>query len=76
MTLSFPRGSSVYLIFSLINSLALAPVTGADDSDNVFAVCEPDRQNAAFDLAEAVIPLLTRAMGPPMSETRRHLNPV
>lgn len=61
--LSLPSGSSLYLIFSFINSLAPTPITGTEDSNDVFAVCESDRQDPAFNLAEAVVPLLTRTMG-------------
>ena len=63
MTFSFPSGSSLYLIFSLIHSLSFAPVTGPDDSDDVFAVSETHRQYPACDLTETVMALLTRAMG-------------
>ena len=58
-----PSGSSVYLIFSLINSLALTPIPGTEDSNDVFAICESDRQDPAFNLTETVVPLLTRTMG-------------
>src|SRR6185503_8544310 len=57
-TFRSPKGSSVYLIFSLIDSLSFPPVTRAMDADDVPAVGEPDRENAGTHLPEAVIPLL------------------
>src|SRR6266699_466721 len=62
-TLGFPRGSSVYLIFSLIYSPAFPPVGGAKNPNDIVAIGKPDRQDPAFDLAEAVEPLFTRAVG-------------
>jgi len=53
----------VYLIFSLIDSLALSPVAGPEDPDHVLAVREADRQDPAFDPPEAVMALLLRAVG-------------
>ncbi len=58
-TLGFPRGSSVYLIFSLIYPLAFPPVAGAKNPNDIVAIGEPDRQDPAFDLAETVEPLFT-----------------
>ena len=43
MTLTFPIGSSVYLIFSFIDFLSLPPISGADYSDFVLSVCKPNR---------------------------------
>jgi len=62
-TLRFPRGSSVYLIFPLIDVLALSPVAGPEDPDHVLAVREADRQDPAFDPPEAVMALLLQAVG-------------
>src|SRR5258708_32935700 len=62
-TLGFPRGSSVYLIFSLICSPAFPPVPGAKNPNDIVPVGEPDGQDPAFDLAETVEPLFTRAVG-------------
>jgi hypothetical protein len=45
-------------MFSLINLLALPPITGAEDSDYVVTVCESDRHDPAFDPPEAVVSLL------------------
>jgi len=58
-TLGLPRGSSVYLIFPLINPLAFPPVAGAEDPNDVVAIGEPDRHDPAFHLAETVEPLFT-----------------
>src|SRR5713101_9982473 len=63
-TLGFPRGSSVYLIFSLIYPLAFPPVTGAKNPNDIVAIGKPDRQDPAFDLAEAVEPLFTGTVRP------------
>src|SRR5262245_62080257 len=60
---NLPRRSSVYLTFSLICLLALAPVPGAENSDDVFAIREADRHHPALDPAEAVVSLLARTMG-------------
>src|SRR5712691_11253025 len=62
-TLGFPRGSSVYLIFPLINPLAFPPVSGAEDPNDIVAIGKPDRQDPAFDLAETVEPLFTGTVG-------------
>src|SRR3954463_4800917 len=58
-----PRGSSVYRIFSLIDSLSLAPVTSSVDADDLSAVGKADCQDATTDFTEAVVPLLRRAVG-------------
>src|SRR5882672_10346281 len=63
-TLGFPRGSSVYLIFSLIYSLAFPPVAGAKNPNDIVAIGKPDRQDPAFDLAETVEPLFTGTVRP------------
>src|SRR5690242_7656028 len=58
-----PRGSSVYRILSLIDSLSFAPVASPVDANDLGAVGKADCQDAATDLAEAVVPLLARAVG-------------
>src|SRR5258708_38179992 len=63
-TLGFPRGSSVYLIFPLIYPLAFPPVAGAKNPNDIVPVGEPDGQDPAFDLAEAVEPLFTGTVRP------------
>src|SRR2546425_10087984 len=62
-TLGFPRASSVYLIFSLIYPLAFPPGPGAKNPNDIVAIGKPDRQHPPFELAEAVEPLFTRAVG-------------
>lgn len=47
--------SSVYLIFVLINCLALSPVTGAKYANYPAAISEADGENPALDLAETEI---------------------
>lgn len=61
MTLA-SNGSSVYLIFVLINSLAFPPVTGAEDTNHASAIGKAGSRNAAFDLAETEIALLALAV--------------
>ena len=57
MTLA-SNGSSVYLIFVLINSLAFPPVTGTEDTNHTSAIGNADSQNATLDLTETEIALL------------------
>ena len=52
----------MYRIGFLIDLLPFAPVAGSDYANDVLAVRESHRQHATFDLAEAVIALLSRAM--------------
>jgi hypothetical protein len=52
----------VYLIFALIDSLAFAPIAGAEDSYDTGAVRKPDGQYSASDIAEAEVPLLLCAV--------------
>jgi hypothetical protein len=49
----------VYLIFPLIYPLAFPPVSGAKNPNDIVAIGKPDRQDPAFDLAEAVEPIVT-----------------
>jgi hypothetical protein len=62
MTFKSPRGSSVYLIFSVIDSLAPSPVTGTKDSNKAPPVSKANRENALSNLAKAVVPLFARAV--------------
>ena len=57
-TFSSPSGSSVYLILSVINLLALSPIAGAKDSNDTLTIGEADGEDAFPDLAKAVVPLL------------------
>jgi len=57
-TFSSPSGSSVYLIFPVIDPLASSPVTGTKDSNYTLTVREPNGENTVSNLAKAVIPLL------------------
>jgi hypothetical protein len=50
-TLSLPSGSSVYLIFALINAFALSPVTGSEYSGHSGSTSEADGKDAASDIA-------------------------
>jgi hypothetical protein len=52
----------VYLIFALIDCLTSSPTTGAEDSDDIAAEREADRQYAALNSAEAVVPLFAGAV--------------
>jgi len=62
-TLRVPRGSSVYLILSLIDSLSFAPIAGSEDTDYVLAVSEANREDSDTNLPETVIPLFARTVG-------------
>src|SRR5712691_3101954 len=53
-----PRGSSVYLILSLIDSLSSSPITGSMDTDNIISVGEAHCEDASTYLAKAVVPRL------------------
>ena len=57
-TRSFPKGSSVYLIFLLIDFLTSPPITGANDPNDAAAVRKSDGHNSITDFPKAVIPLL------------------
>ncbi len=56
MTLTFPIGSSVYLIFSFIDFLSFSPISGTDYSDFVLSVCKPNRHYPVGDPAKTVKP--------------------
>jgi hypothetical protein len=43
--------------------LAFAPVSSAEDSDDVFTIRESHRHHPAIDQAEAVVPLFARTVG-------------
>src|SRR6266540_565757 len=62
-TFRFPRGSSVYLILSLIDPLSFAPVTGPVDSDHVLTVSKAYCEDAGTHLAETVIPWFAGTVG-------------
>jgi hypothetical protein len=61
-TFKGPNGSSVYLIFALINLLTLAPIACTVNPDKTTAVCKSDSQDAASNLSETVIPFFTMAV--------------
>src|SRR6185436_122145 len=61
-TLTLPRGSSVYLVFALMDFLSFSPISRAEDSDDVVAVGKPDRKDAVIHQAEAVMPDFFRAV--------------
>lgn len=54
MTLA-SMGSSVYLIFVLINCLSLSPVTSAKYANHTTAIGKADGENASIGLAETEI---------------------
>ncbi len=55
-TLTFPIGSSVYLIFSFIDFLSFPPISGADYSDFALSVCKPNCHYPVGDSAKTVKP--------------------
>jgi hypothetical protein len=62
-TLGFPIGSFVYLIFALIDSLSLAPVTSTNYPNNTRAMRESNGQYTTRDTPKAeVSPLLAAAV--------------
>src|SRR5712691_10278286 len=63
MTLRFPRGSSVYLILSLIDSLSFTPITGSDDTDYVLTILEANRENSGANLPKTDVPLFVGTVG-------------
>lgn len=60
--LTFPIGSSVYLIFSFINFPPFSPVPCANDPNLVFPVSEPNSHYASGHLAQAVKPFFLTAV--------------
>src|SRR5215510_11301509 len=61
--LNRPRASLVYLILALIDCLPSSPKAGTKDSDDAAAEREANRQDAALDSPEAVVPHLAGAVG-------------
>jgi len=59
MTLGFPIGSFVYLIFPLIDDLSLAPVAGTKYANDAQAVSDSNGQHALSDTPEAKVPFVT-----------------
>ena len=59
MTSGLPIGSSVYFIFLLIDTLAPAPVTGAENPYPAVAPAEAYGQDATIDLTETEKACLT-----------------
>ena len=62
MTFGSPIGSSLYLIFLLIDGLSLSPITGADDPDDVRPPGKANCHDTAINNAEAEVALLALAM--------------
>jgi len=67
-TVSFPSGSSVYLILSLIDLPSLAPVPGPEDANHASTVREPHREDTTLDPTEAVVSSFARAVRPVLRE--------
>src|SRR5207248_54209 len=63
ITLRSPSGSSVYLIFSLIELLPFPPVACSEYPDLAPTVRKPNSQHATSNLSETVISFFTFAMG-------------
>ena len=55
-------GSSVYVIFFVINLLPLSPVTCSNDPDSAFSIGKADRHDAALYLAKAEKTIFLPAM--------------
>ena len=58
-----PTGSSVYLVFALINLFSLPPVTRSKYSDGSRSVSKPYGQDSTSIHTETIKPLLSFAMG-------------
>lgn len=56
------EGSSVYLIFSLINTLPFSPIASSIDSNDILPVGKPDRKDPSFHPAKTVVTLLARTV--------------
>src|SRR3990172_1439472 len=54
-TFSGPIGSSVYLIFALIDLFPFSPIACTENSDNAKAVCKTDSQDTVADHAKTEI---------------------
>ena len=63
-TLSLPSGSSVYLIFELIDAFALSPIAGSKYANDAGSICEADRHDRSADSAKAEEPCLGFAVLP------------
>src|SRR6185295_18001178 len=61
-TFNSPSGSSVFLIFPVIYSLASSPITGTKDSNDTLTVSKANGENAVLNFAETVVPFLARTM--------------
>ena len=70
MTLA-SMGSSVYLIFPLINHLSLSPIAGSKDANRTATIGKSDGENTAFDLSETEVAFFCFAV----SEVFRHDTP-
>jgi hypothetical protein len=61
ITFSRPSGSFVYLIRLLIDTLALAPESGAENANDAPAIGESYSEHAATDTAETVVAFFSGA---------------
>ncbi len=58
-TLGLPKGSSVYLIFALIELLSPPPIAGTKDANNALSIGESDGEYATAHRAKAEVALFT-----------------
>src|SRR5258705_8166324 len=61
-TLGLPKGSSVYLIFALIDSLTFAPIARSKNPNDIGAVRKSCGEDAATHFAKAEVALFVRAV--------------
>ena len=61
-TRTSPSGSFLYLVFAVIDRLASAPISGADDANHVAPISKTDSENSTLNLAETVKPLFGLAV--------------
>src|SRR5579859_3441813 len=62
-TFGSPSGSSVYLIFPLIDSPSFPPIAGSEDPDYIVTVGKPDGENPAVNPTKTVVAQLPGTMG-------------
>ena len=52
----------MYLIFTLIDSFALSPISGTEYADYVFTIRKANRHDPFTDAPQTVVPLFARAV--------------
>ena len=63
MTSRFPSGSSVYLIFTLIDLFPFPPVAGTNNADGGSPICKSDGENTVTNLSKAIVSFFCPTVG-------------